>query len=46
MTCTLGRLGHWRLQAVHVVSSVTVVTEQQLVLNGQQAKADLGVLHR
>lgn len=34
-SCTFWRLGHRRLQAVHVVSSVAVITEQQLVLHGR-----------
>lgn len=35
VSCTFWRLCHRRLQAVHVVSSVAVVTEQQLVLHGR-----------
>lgn len=30
--CTFRRVGHGRCEAIHVVSSVTVVTEQKLVL--------------
>lgn len=33
---TFWRLGHRRLQAVHVVSSVAVVAEEQLVLRGKK----------
>lgn len=32
---TFWRLSHGRLQAVHVISSVAVITEQQLILHGQ-----------
>lgn len=35
---TFGRFGHGRAQAVHVVPPVTVVTEQQLVLEGEIPK--------
>lgn len=30
--CTFRRVGHGRCEAIHVVSSVTVITEQKLVL--------------
>lgn len=36
---TFRGLGHGRAQAVHVITSVTVVTEQQLVLGGETRPA-------
>lgn len=33
---TLRRFGHGRAQAVHVVASVTVVAEEQLVLKSEE----------
>lgn len=35
VSLTFRRLGHRRFQAVHVISPITVITEQQLVLNGK-----------